>query len=278
MQSLQTLIDLLERGRKLHISIHDLSGILSYTETEVARKNVIHSKPICDMAKSTPSGFQACLLNKAKANLKATESGECFCGHCIYGIFEYAMPIVVRGRVAAIVYVGNAIIDPDETLKRIKRTCEETGVSEKKMLELCEGCEKVTSSEELMQTAEIVSDYLKLLYSRRDNEKNEGDFHWLTVVMMHYAEENFSNAISIGDIAILYNRNEKYIGRLFKSELGMSFSEYCNQVRLKKAEKLIRETDKKIIDISTECGFENVTYFNRLFKKKYGVPPSRYNR
>ena len=212
-------------------------------------------------------------MNKAKANNKALTEGVGFCGHYVYGIFEYALPVVINGRVSAIIYVGNAIIDRNKTEKKIKRACESTGVPEEKLKAHLDACEKITSPKKLEQIAEIISDYLKLLY--KDCEKSPSDIHWLVTVMKHYAAEHLSNRIQLSDVAAIYNRNEKYLGRLFKAETGISFSEYCNEHRLKKAHALISDGNRRIIDVAAECGFENVTYFNRLFKKKYGVPPTK---
>ena len=53
MQNLQVLIDMLTKGRKLHISILDLNGILNTPSTRICFENVIHSKRFCDIAKST---------------------------------------------------------------------------------------------------------------------------------------------------------------------------------------------------------------------------------
>ena len=259
MQTLQTLINLLEKGRNLHISVLDLSGVLTHHQTTLEQKNVIHSKPVCNLAKSTKSGFQACMLNKAKANQKAIDSGEAFCGHCIYGIFEYAMP---------------AAVHPEKTYNKAELTCSHTGVPSEEMKNLLSGCEHISSSDELFSIAEIVSDYLKALC--KSSLKSEQNVHWIAALMKQYADEHYLNEIHLKDIAIIYKRNEKYIGRLFKSELGISFSEYCNELRLDKAKELISEKKRKVIDIALDCGFDNVTYFNRLFKKKFGVSPSKY--
>ena len=80
MQNLQFLIDMLTRGRKLHISILDLNGILNTPTTKIAFENVIHSKKFCDIAKSTEKGYRACLHCKNLANTKATTSKKAFCG------------------------------------------------------------------------------------------------------------------------------------------------------------------------------------------------------
>lgn len=74
MQKLQILIEMLTKGRKLHISIWDLSGILNTSSTKIDFQNVIHSKSFCNIAKSTEKGFRSCLHCKYLANTKAITS------------------------------------------------------------------------------------------------------------------------------------------------------------------------------------------------------------
>lgn len=54
---------------------------------------------------------------------------------------------------------------------------------------------------------------------------------------------------------------------------GKSFSEYLNDYRLEKAMEMLRSTDERIADIAYDVGFANVTYFNRLFKSRFGYSP-----
>ena len=126
MQKLQILIEMLTKGRKLHISISDLSGILNTSSTKIDFQNVIHSKSFCNIAKSTEKGFRSCLHCKYLANAKAITSKKPFCGYCLYGIYEAAMPVIIDETVSAIVYVGNAIVDIDQTKNRIEKVCRYT--------------------------------------------------------------------------------------------------------------------------------------------------------
>lgn len=54
---------------------------------------------------------------------------------------------------------------------------------------------------------------------------------------------------------------------------GMTYSEYLNDMRLAKAMEMLRHTENGIAEIALDCGFQNVTYFNRLFKRKYACTP-----
>jgi AraC-like DNA-binding protein len=97
-------------------------------------------------------------------------------------------------------------------------------------------------------------------------------------MMKNHADEMFKTGITLTELAETYNRNEKYMGRLFKEELGVSFAEYKQNKRLELAEALLIQGEDRIIDIAFECGFNNISYFNRAFQKKYGMSPTAYRK
>lgn len=276
MQDLQFLIDMLTKKRNLHISILDLSGILNTPSTKISFENVIHSKTFCNIAKSTEKGYRLCLRCKKLANTKAVTHKKPFCGHCLYGLYEAAMPIIIGETVAAVVYVGNAITDADQTYRIIDKACRYTKVDRHKLYEQTKECEYLTDAEELLKIAEIVCDYIKMLYAKEQKAPNS--LHWLVSALKQYAERMYCSNPTLKDLSAVYHKNEKYMGRLFTKEMHTSFHEYCLLLKLQKAERLLLETNNKIIDIALECGFDNISYFNRTFKKQYGMSPSEYIR
>lgn len=70
---LYNLLRALTEKRNMHISVHDVSGVLRYDELKLPQKYKIHSKPFCDTAKSTAKGFDLCMRCKARANRLAVE-------------------------------------------------------------------------------------------------------------------------------------------------------------------------------------------------------------
>ena len=276
MQNLYSLIKMLEKGRKLHISVLDLSGILDLPETKIPFKSRIHSKDFCYIAKETERGRRVCFRCKALANDKATKKKCGFEGVCSWGIYEYALPVIIGGSAAAVVYVGNAVIDETRQKERLIKTASLAGADEKRLLSAFDEAERLDTSEELLAIAEIVSDYLKLLYEK--SPKVTGSHHWLVSAMKIYADKSFSEPITLSEIAQTYRKNPKYLGRLFKREMGMSYSEYLISVRLLNAEEMLRKTDGKIIEIALACGFNSISYFNRAFIKKNGASPSEYRK
>lgn len=95
----------------------------------------------------------------------------------------------------------------------------------------------------------------------------------LSYVDVHYAEE-----ISIESMASLCFYSKSYFMKFFKESMGVSFISYLKDYRLEIAARMLLAADDNILDISSACGFDNLSYFNRSFKKKYGVTPGRYRK
>ncbi len=276
MQSLQALIDMLERGRNLHISVLDLSGILDLPLTKLRFENTIHSVEFCRIAKSTEIGRRICFRCKALANSKAATEKAPFEGYCSWGLYEYALPVVIGESVAAVIYVGNAVIDKKRSEERLLRVAALADLSPERLKRELENAEMLEGADELCAIAEIIRDYMKMLSV--NSPKAQKPRHWLASAMKRYADETFTESITLHQLSAIYHKNEKYLGRLFKKEIGVSYSEYVLEKRLERAKRLLLETEDKIIDVALCCGFNNVSYFNRAFLKKNGSSPVRFRK
>ena len=275
MQPLQVLLDCLTQERNIHINIHDISGILNSPMTHIRINNRRQAKIFCDIAKSTETGYRLCIGCKERSVKKSLQTGKGFCGHCFYGMFGAVYPVVIRDSVVAVVYVGNAVVDEQETEKRMHRMALRAKLDAMQLEKALEHSERIDNSEELLQIAEIVADYMK--YLKANMPKVQPQLHWLVSLMKQYAEEYDAN-ITLQELAVTYRKNEKYMGRLFKKEMGIGWHEYCMQIRMTKAEQCLCQSNQKIIDIAMECGFNSISYFNRLFREKYNMSPRDYRK
>jgi len=95
----------------------------------------------------------------------------------------------------------------------------------------------------------------------------------LDYIYAHY-EEN----ITLEQVATVCNISETYFSRLFKRETGLSFPVFINELRIDKAKDLLVKTDRPIMTISSDIGFEECTYFIRVFKKIVNVTPASYRK
>ena len=67
-----------------------------------------------------------------------------------------------------------------------------------------------------------------------------------------------------------------YLSRIFKQETGVTFNEYLNRVRLNKAKELLRRRELRMTDISLAVGYEDQSYFTKVFKRVAGMLPREY--
>lgn len=89
---------------------------------------------------------------------------------------------------------------------------------------------------------------------------------------------NYSQPISIAEMANIVHLSKSAFCNLFKKRFNTCFSNYLNEIRISRASKMLAETDFTINDIWNKCGFENQSYFNRIFKKYYGTSPYQYRK
>jgi len=94
--------------------------------------------------------------------------------------------------------------------------------------------------------------------------------------VLRYVQTNYRNDIRLGDMtSMLYMCSARFC-KLFKRVMGKTFSEYVNSVRIIEAKMQLLITTEKVTVIAMNVGFDNVTYFNRVFKKHCGMTPSEY--
>lgn len=94
--------------------------------------------------------------------------------------------------------------------------------------------------------------------------------------ILKYVEEHYSEPITIEDMAALTFYSKSHFMKFFKMHMGSSFIEYLNDYRLTMAERMLRGSDDSVLEIAGKSGFDNLSYFNRMFKRKYGSSPGKW--
>lgn len=93
---------------------------------------------------------------------------------------------------------------------------------------------------------------------------------------MIYISKNFQLNITLDEVADYVHLHPSYFSTLFKQSIGSSFKEYVNMVRIEESKRLLLNTDYSIINIALAVGFEDQSYFTKVFKKYTGVTPKQY--
>ncbi len=93
-----------------------------------------------------------------------------------------------------------------------------------------------------------------------------------------YIEKNYPSEITLKDISNYVGFSEYYFSRLFKDVTGQNFLNYLNGYRARQAEKLLKHSEKPILEIALESGFNSLATFNRTFRKIRGCSPTFYRK
>ncbi len=93
---------------------------------------------------------------------------------------------------------------------------------------------------------------------------------------IEFANHRYMDKISLEDAASYVHLSPSYFSKLFKDETGYNFSAYINHIRVEKSKSLLMNEDISLVDISYLVGFEDQSYFTKVFKRIVGITPRRF--
>lgn len=132
--------------------------------------------------------------------------------------------------------------------------------------------QKIRQSETIHQLQALLEEILLELYYK----KHQKPFSEVTQTIINLTKERYQEELTLKLIADELHLNVVYIGQVFKKEMHLSFAQYLNQVRIKKAQALLLNTTKNINEISDAIGYNNTTYFSKMFKKLTSLAPKEF--
>ncbi len=109
-------------------------------------------------------------------------------------------------------------------------------------------------------------------------KKSEKQNYQRMIAAIHYIDDNFRSNITLEEIAAQIGYNRCYFSHIFSRCMGMSVWDYISIKRIEEALTLIKTSDKNILQIAVECGFNNTINFNKTFKKYTNLSPSAFRK
>ncbi|MEO5997677.1 MAG: AraC family transcriptional regulator [Chitinophagaceae bacterium] len=91
-----------------------------------------------------------------------------------------------------------------------------------------------------------------------------------------YMNRNFDKTVSLGEVSRISSMSEVSFSRFFKSRTGNTFIDSLAEIRLGHASRMLIDTTQSIAEIAYHCGFNNISNFNRIFKKRKGCTPKEF--
>jgi len=153
------------------------------------------------------------------------------------------------------------LITYNHRLKQMKYT-----LNKKEILDL------VSHNDDIDQLhASLKTSVIHVCESVKNNEKS------LPKRIIKYIDEKFTDPnISRTQVADYFSISIYSLSRLFKDDVGIGFTEYITAKRLDRSRHLLLTTDKDIAEISLESGYNDPSYFSKVFKANYGLSPSKF--
>lgn len=93
---------------------------------------------------------------------------------------------------------------------------------------------------------------------------------------LEYMNKNFDKQVSLAEVAKIANMSDVSFSRFFKQRTGNTFVDNQTQIRLGHASRLLIDTTQSVAEIAYKCGFNNISNFNRIFKKKKSCTPKEF--
>ena len=106
--------------------------------------------------------------------------------------------------------------------------------------------------------------------------KNPQMIHREIEDIKQYIYENYNKDLSVNELAEKVYMAPSYLSYIFKIETGQNLSKFIKAYRMEKAKEMLETTHKKVVNISNEVGYENVSYFCQSFREYFGVSPQKF--
>lgn len=164
-----------------------------------------------------------------------------------YRKFEYAQKAIKLGVTRFLLKPSN-LEEIEEAIKAMICKLEENGI-------LPEGNSKEQPEEEKL-----------------DNEAS----NFIVNNAIKFIEQNYAHKITLSEVAEKTYVSQWHLSKLLNRHLGQNFSEILNHIRIKEAQKLLKDPSLRIGDIAEKVGFIDMAHFSRVFKKNIGISANEY--
>jgi len=134
----------------------------------------------------------------------------------------------------------------------------------------------------LIQKANLIL-LISMLGRSWDNQFKESEYYFngkrnMLADALSYIEKNFGNELKVKQLASKVYMSPDYFRKVFKETTGLLPTDYINKIRMSKASMLLADNLMPVARVAEMVGFNDVNYFSRLFKSKFGYSPSEHSK
>lgn len=268
---------------KLHSLLKDFYTLTKIRITvfdETFRELIAYPDEIslfCQTVRTDPGAYEKCRQCDLEACKKASHRHSPYTYRCHAGLTESITPLYMGNIIIGYLLFGHVFSYDcyEEGWKNIMESCGSYKIDFQSLKKHCRELpliqdNYISSASHIMQA---VASYLCL--DRMATLKHEE----LPVRIDDYITKHFTENIDAGSICAHFKIGKTFLYEISKQSYGVGIAEHIRNLRIAKAQKLLKEnSDMNISQIAAECGFNDYNYFITVFRRIVGVPPKQYRQ
>lgn len=242
----------------------------------------------CKRVRNDPYLKELCQKCDSRGGLEAARLTKPYIYVCHMGLVDFATPIFLQGAYVGSVMAGQIrVTNENNTLERVTNIQNEHKL-EGALLSLYKTLPSMS-----IERIKALSNMIFYLYNyviKEASEKLNNFFippkntfdvpqhkdYSVIKKAVEYINENYTKDIRLDFLASLCDISPSYFSKLFKKIMEVNLSTYVNGLRTDKAKFLLTKTNKPVVDVAYDVGFEDCGYFIKIFKRFVGLTPNTY--
>ena len=244
-------------------------------------KRIGHRSEFCTLIKAAPNSPGCKFYDHEVRMQKAEDLGQPFVDACPAGAVELVLPFSIHGRFIGAYFCGQITEhgDPMEGFEEVWRKVESRGVRRDRLLKAWSHVTPM-SRERLLENGRLllfalthVADTLSDSITERSIYLRSNPLIRQVLLLVHYGQNGIP---SLKEAAAQLDISPEYLSRTFKKVMKKSYVDYVTEIRMSKAQELLKNTDLPITDIAFEVGYQTHSYFTNLYHKVTGITPRQF--
>ena len=266
--------------------LHDLVGMTIAIYDPTGEKSLTVFRPddqsaLCQLIHSTTEGWARCEASNRLHFAEAVRTRQACRYHCHAGLVDIAIPVLANGTHVATISTGQLLPSPPsvEAFRAIRDRLRDLPLSEKALRKVYDRAPYLEDGklDAAIKLLTFFVDYLvrmgmtlRGLAARRERPE--------IAAALRYVEDHFREQVAVADVSREVNLSPDHFGTVFRQATGRTFVAHVQQRRVEEARVLLTATRKSITEICLDCGFTNLTHFNRVFRRWTNKSPRQYRK
>lgn len=258
-------------------SFHQISGMeLSIYNTSFRSVTIHRCRPgrFCTLIHRAPICLETCRASDKERFALAAESDEPLIYVCPFGITKTHIPIFRNGEKRGYLFCPMGIVEGNDEAILQNVLAIAPALPREDVLREARAMPHLSRAQ-FKAYHEILS--LIAEEAARDGILEDSPPS-IAGQVKDYIRAHFMQKITLADIGWHLHCSTVTVTEHFKKEYGISVMDYVLKKRMERAEQLLLETDRSVKEIAFSCGFADVEYFSRCFKRAHGTPPGAWRR